>query len=39
MQWELTDKQQMSFASSSPCNQKVGVKSGREEQEMNKWEH
>lgn len=39
IQWELTDKQQMSYAASSPCNQKVEVKSGREERERNKWEH
>lgn len=34
----VTDKQQMSYASSSPCNQKGGVKSGREEWKRNKWE-
>lgn len=39
LQCELIDKQQMPYASSSPCNQKVEVKSEREKWEKNKWEH
>lgn len=39
LQWGLIDKQQMPYATSSPCNQKVGVKRERGKWEKNKWEY